>query len=285
MLRRTIAGTLVFLGVVALNLGAVGWWFDREVADPERISELAAAVSRSPEFQNAVASELTTHLIETAEGTPASQFEGTDVDAIATAAAKAMDDNEVLAAVKAGVADAYRAATDLNIDQFSFDLAPLKAGLVSTLEPVDPELADRVARTDVTQEAVSVGTEDLPDVGLVAERLHLAWMLQLSVGALAIGGALLIHPRRFVVVRRVGLLMAVGAGLQLALTYGLTAAADRFGPDEGLFVGVSVALDWLMASLRIQAYLQLGAAAFVAVGGHVLVWTRRLVPGLVPRLA
>lgn len=285
MLRRTLAGSLVFLGVVALNLGAIGWWFDREVADADRISELATAVSRSPEFQQAVASELTDTFVEAAGESGAGPLDNTEAAAIADAAAAAMEDSQVLAIVRTAFVDLYQAATEFRLDEISLDIAPIRDALVRGLTPVDPELAAQIERTQIANDEVTVATDELPDLRSLTDRLHLAWMLQLGFGAAAVGLALAIHPRRFVLVRRVGVLMALGAGLQIGLTMGLSAILERFGPDDRLFVGVSIAADLLMESLRIQAYVQLTLAVVVAAGGHILLWTRRLVPRMVPRLA
>ncbi len=284
MVRRSIAGTLAFLGVIALNVGALGWWIDREVAEPDRISEIATAVGRSPEFQAAVADEVTESVIDatTDEAGPLADIDTATIEA---AIAEVMADDEVVATMKGAIVDLYEAAMEVDITEVNLDIGPVQDALVATLAPIDPELAEQVEQAPLAESEIAVDTGNLPDIGTITDRLHLAWMLQIGFGLAAISVALLIHPRRFVVVRRVGILMALGAGAQLLITWGLVNGLETFGPDEHLFVGVTIAAEMLMDSLRIQAYLQLTVAIGVAVTGHGLIWAKRLTPRLVPRLA
>ncbi|MCP3938090.1 MAG: hypothetical protein GY708_22310 [Actinomycetia bacterium] len=284
MVRRSIAGTLAFLGVISLNMGALGWWIDREVAEPDRISEIATAVGRSPEFQAAVAEEVTESVID-ATADKAGPLADVDTATIESAIAEIMADDEVVATLKGAIVDLYNAAMEVDITEVNLDLGPIQDALVSTLGPIDPELAGEVEQAQLGETEITVDANELPDLGTITDHLHLAWMLQIGFGLAATSLALLIHPRRFVMVRRIGVLMGLGAGVQLLIAWGLVRGMESFGPDERLFVGVTIAAEMLMDSLRIQAYLQLTVAIGVTVVGHGLIWAKRLTPSLVPRLA
>ena len=80
MIRRLIAATLLFSGAAIANAGFVAWWFDREVTDPERVREMAAAVLRSPEIR----AELAPMLLD--QATAELQLADTDIAALTDAA-------------------------------------------------------------------------------------------------------------------------------------------------------------------------------------------------------
>ena len=163
-----LAGSLIMFGMIVLQIGAFVWWVDREVADPERLADIATTVVRDETFQAAVAPEIADQLLADvpvdATGATADEELATR-ESVIVAVHEAMDDPAVVDAI--GMAISAFAATVIGdgntgdgeeaSDQITLDLSAVKVSAVEILGDIDPDLAEQVAAVPVPS-ALSLDT-------------------------------------------------------------------------------------------------------------------------------
>jgi len=266
-----IAGSLIMLGVITAQLGAFVWWIDREVVDPDQLAAVATAVVRDPEFRAAVAPELVDRLIDENNTTALS----VERDVIVAAAAAAMAEPAVVNAIGSGIHDLVSAVLGTGEDETTIELSDLHAATIAVLSDIDPALAAQLAALDPPSDiALDVGR--FPDLTTPASVLTLVWLGALGVGATAAVLGVLVHPKPAKALRRVGALVAIGAGIQLGLAWiGAEVVALNVG-GNGIATAGGIGLRLILDGWRIQAVVQLVAGGAIVVIGHVLVWAPTL---------
>lgn len=270
MVRRLLAAALLFFGAVIANLGIVAWWFDREVTEPERVREIAAAVLHDPEIRQ----ELAPLVLE-----QASDELGLDETATAQVT-DAVETTLLDPAMVSSYADTleglYRAVfEDGDTSNLAFDTSNIQDSLLGTLESVDPRLAEAVASIELPA-SIDLSLDELPDFTAVERGLSLGWRIALIVGGGLLFTGVIVHPRAVVAMRRIGLLFLTFAGLQALSVWLITDIAAPRVPIAGFESLTASAAGIVLASLTAQAIVQAVVAGFVAVVAHLAIWVPRL---------
>jgi len=278
--RRLIAGSLIMFGVITAQLGAFVWWIDREVIDPDQLAAVATTVVRDPGFRAAVAPELVDRLIDENTATALS----VERDVIVAATEAAMAEPAVVNAIGSGIHNLVSAVLGTGEDEVTIELSGLHAATIAVLFDIDPALATQLAALDPPSDiALDVGR--FPDLTTPASVLTLVWLGALGIGGAAAVLGVLVHPRAAKALRRVGALVAIGAGIQLGLAWiGTEVVALNIG-GSGIATAGGIGLRVILDGWRIQAMVQLVAGAAIAVIGHVLVWVPTLTRATRPAAA
>lgn len=271
-----LAGSLIMTGMVVAQLGAFLWWVDREVADPEQLASITATIVRDPEFRAAVTPEIADRLSldQVADGLP--EVERSELD---TAVDDVLTDPRVVADIADAVARVAASVMGTGTgdgDHATLDLGAIHAAVVEQLGAIDPELGRRVAAVDPPA-VITLDTSRFPDLGTPFAALSLAWMILLGGGVgLALAG-MVVHPRPGKGLRRIGVIAAIGAGIQLGLAWIVTDVVVPNLPGDGLATAGAIGLRLVTEGWRVQSFTQLALGAVVAVAGHVWLWLPALV--------
>jgi len=266
-----IAGSLIMFGIITAQLGAFLWWIDREVVDPDQLAAITTTVVRDPEFRGAVAPEVVDRLLdENNAGALAVERE-----VIVAAAVAAMAEPVVVNTVSTGIHDLVSAVLGVGSSEITVELTGIHAATVTVLSDIDPALATEVAALN-TPSDISLDVGRFPNLATPASILSLVWLGALGIGGAAAMLGVAIHPRSAKALRRVGALIAIGAGVQLGLVWiGTEVVAINIG-GRGLATAGSIGLRVILEGWRIQAMVQLVAGVAVVVVGQVLVWVPTL---------
>jgi len=266
-----IAGSLIMFGMIAAQFGAFVWWIDREVVDPDQLAAVTTTVVRDPEFRAAVAPEVVDRLID--ENNAAALLIERDV--IVAAVVAAMAEPAVVNAIGDGIHDLVSAVLGSGNDEVTVELTELYGSTIAVLSDIDPALATELAALDAPSD-ISLDVGRFPNLATPASLLSLVWLGALGVGGSAALLGVLIHPRPAKALRRVGVLGAVGAGIQLGLAWiGAEVVALNVG-GSGIATAGGIGLRVILAGWRIQSMVQLVACVAIVGIGHVLVWLPRL---------
>ncbi|MDG2112026.1 MAG: hypothetical protein P8N02_05370 [Actinomycetota bacterium] len=270
MIRRLLAAAMLFFGAAIANVCIVAWWFDREVTEPERVREIAAAVLHDP----AIREELAPLVLERAG-------EELALDEAATAqVTDAVEATLLDPAMVSSYADTleglYRAVFEDSGDSgIAFDTSDVEESLLATLEGVDPRLAETVAAIDLPV-SIPLSLDELPDLASLERGLSVGWRIALVVGGGLLLAGVVVHPRSMVAMRRIGLLFLTFAGLQALAVWLITDLAAPRVPIAGFESLTASAAGILLASLTAQAIVQAVAAGLLAVSAHLAIWVPRL---------
>lgn len=274
MVRRMLAGTLLLTGVVLGQFGAMGWWFDREVADSTRVAEMTTTVLRDPEFAAAVSPLAAGRIVDAVPEI------GADEDIIADAVAAALDDPAFTSEFAGAMGTIYGDVFEEGTDPVVVDLSTLVEPTARVLDPVDPGLADSVRLAGLSPDSLTLTMDpgDLPDLSGPAAVVRVAWMVLAGLGLALVAMGLLIHPRTARALRRLGLLVTVGAALQFGFTWLLTVYALPRLPDNGVLTATGVVLDVAISGWVVQIVAQAIVGLIVMVVGHLWLWAPRMTP-------
>lgn len=270
MIRRLLAATMLFFGAVIANVGIVAWWFDREVTEPERVREMAAAVLRSPEIREELAPLI---LGEAAEELG---LEESAAGQVTDAVESSLLNPQAVAAYADTLEEMYRAVFEnAEAATAEFDASTVQVSLVETLAKIDPRLADLVSGVELPG-SIDLTLDELPDLTAIESGLSLGWRIALMVGGGLIVVGMIVHPRTAVAVRRTGLLFLVFAGLQGLTVWLITDLAAPRVPVAGFESLTEAAAVIVLASLTAQAIVQAVIAGTVAVLAHLAIWVPRI---------
>lgn len=271
-----LAGVLIMFGVIIGQFGAVIWWIDREVVDPDRLADIATAVVRDDQFRAAVAPEIADELLA------AGLVELVDDrDVLIAAVESAMADPEVVRAVSDAITSVASTVIGDGGNSIVLELDGLHGAVVLTLQDIDPDLAAQVDGFE-TPDAIVLDAGRFPDLGAPIAALTVAWMIALGLGAsLAVVG-ILIHPKPGKGFRRVGALMAIGAGIQIGLIWVIAEVVTANLPGDGLAAAGGIGLSIAVESWRVQAVVQLLAGGAIAIAGHIWLWLPKVARQLNP---
>ncbi|GEM_PF-2967154 len=272
MVRRMLAGTLLLTGVVLGQFGAMGWWFDRELADPARVTEMTSTVLRDPEFAAAVSPLIAGRMIEAVP--EMSGEEGLMTDAVAAA----LDDPSFTSEFATAMGTIYGDVFEGGNLPVVVDLSTLVGPTAEVLEPVDPGLAAAVRLAGRNPDTLSLAVDpaSLPDLSGPAAVVRVAWMVLLGMGVALASLGLLVHPRTARALRRLGFLVVIGAALQFGSTWVLTVWALPRLPDNGILTATRVVLDVALTGWVVQIVAQAILGVLVMVLGHLWLWAPRL---------
>ena len=271
MIRRLIAATLLFSGAAIANAGFVAWWFDREVTDPERVREMAAAVLRSPEIR----AEIAPMLLD--QATAELQLADTDIAALTDAAETTLLDPAYILNYADSLEGIYRSIFETGEPAcIGFETDELEQGLLEQLAVVNPQLAETVANIDLPA-SIDFQIDSLPDLAALENGLGTGWRIALWVGGALLVAGVVIHPRSAVAVRRVGILFLGFAGLQALAVWLITDWAAPNLPLGEFEALTSATAGIILASLTAQAIVQAVAAGTLAVTAHLAIWVPRMV--------
>jgi len=269
--RRLIAGSLIVFGVITAQFGAVLWWIDREVIDPDQLAAITTTVVRDAEFRAAVAPEIVDRIFD--ENNAAAL--AVERDMIVAAVAAAMAEPVVVKTIGDGIHDVASAVLGVGDDEVTVGLSELHATTIAVLSDIDPALSAELAALDAPSD-ISLDTSRFPSLAGPASVLSLVWLGALGLGASAALLGTLIHPKPAKGLRRVGALVAIGAGIQLGLAWiGTEVVVPNVG-GSGIATAGGIGLRVALEGWRIQAMVQLVAGAAVAVVAHVLIWVPTL---------
>jgi hypothetical protein len=159
------------------------------------------------------------------------------------------------------------AATVVRSDQFRQEFAPQIADRFiegfAAETPIDRERLDTAVNTTLSETAF---------VAAFTETLGTVWRVFVGVGVVLRATGLVTHPKTPVAFRRLSLLFAIGAGLQLGATWVVVNLAAPSPPINGLQSIAPVILDTVLARLQMQV-LVLGIAALgVAAVATLWIW-------------
>ncbi len=271
MVRRMLAGTLLLTGVVLGQFGAMGWWFDREIADADRVTEMTTTVLRDPEFAAAASPLVAARIVDALP-----EVAG-DEDLIADAVSAALDDpaftSEFATAMGTMYADVFEGATLPVV----VDLSLLVEPTAEVLDPVDPALASavRVAGQGSQDMVLTVDPDSLPDLSGPAAVVRVGWMVLAGVGLSLAAVGLMIHPRTARALRRLGFLVAFGAALQFGSAWLFTVYALPRLPDNGFLTATRVVLGLAVSGWVVQIIAQAIVGGVLMIVGHLWLWAPR----------
>jgi len=270
MARRMLAGTLIMFGMIIGQIGAFLWWVDREVVDPDRLANIAATVVRDDDFRAAVAPEITEELLTAGAGALVE-----DREIIEDAVSAALTEPAVVTAISEAIAGVASSVIGEGQGVVVLELGDVHASVVEILADVDPTLASKLAAFNPPA-AVALDVGRFPDLGTPVAALTLAWMLLLGGGGLIALFGMVIHPRPAKGFRRIGALLAIGAGIQLGLAWVATEVVATNVPGDGLATAGGIGLAIVLEGWRVQAIVQLTAGVVILVAGHVWLWIPNL---------
>jgi len=124
-----------------------------------------------------------------------------------------------------------------------------------------------------------------PDLGTPAAALTLPWMLLLGGGGLLAMLGMVIHPRPAKGLRRIGALLATGAGVQLGFAWVATELVATNVAGDGLATAGAIGFAIVLEGWRAQAIVQLIAGAIIVIAGHIWLRTPDLIGGHTPATA
>ncbi len=271
MIRRLLAAALLFLGAAIANVGILAWWFDREVTDPERVREMAAAVLRSPEIRE----ELAPMLLE--QATADLQLSEADVTALTDVVESTLLDPAYITNYADTLEDIYRSIFETGEPAgIGFETDELEQGLLDKLAVVDPRLAEAVANIDLPA-TIDFDIDSLPDLAALEDGLGTGWRIALWAGGALLVAGIVVHPRSAVALRRIGILFLAFAGLQALAVWLITEWAAPNLPLGDFDALTAATAGIVLASLTAQAIVQAVAAGIVASVAHLAIWVPRLV--------
>lgn len=280
MFRRLLAAGVLLAGVVVAQLGILGWWVDREVTDPERVQEMAATIVRSEEFRTEFAPQIVDQLVESIPaGLPI------DGEQIEEAVSASLTNPEFVAEFTAVLGDLYGALFEGAVHEVTtpegvvnvveIEIAPLQAQIANALETLDPELSAAIADIS-TPGVIQVPTDSLPDLRAVESGLGRAWRVAVVLGAAICALGVLMHPRKPVALRRIGILFLIGAGAQQLGAWLIINVGAPNVPDGDFGSLATIAATTLLASLTVQAITQAILAGALIILGTVWIWVPRI---------
>jgi hypothetical protein len=278
VVRRTVAGLVTALALLAASVAWAGWVYLHTVADPSRSDRIAHAILDNPAARSEVAADISDSLAAAANKSLAAHHAPLTVDgadpSLRAAVGAALADPRIAAnivdAITAEHAEVLGAAP---AHPAAINTALLLTAVRAHLAPVDPQLAralPAVAPSQVRLPAVKV------PYARQARRWAQRWDHVLAIGAL-VGLALgLVLGDRRAVLRRWGT-WAIGAGLSWAVLPPLAVwAGDTWAKSQAAVV---------RAVVRGATGGVTAAAIALVVGGAAAVVVSVLLPrlhGLVP---
>ncbi len=298
-----LAGSLIMTGMIVAQIGAFVWWVDREVADPERLEALAGSVVRDDEFRAAVTPEISSRLLDASQPflaelqdaalaesgiDPANaatfidsaEIEGAtiiDEASLAAAVDAALIDPAVVAELSRAIAQVASTVIGSGDETITVSFDDVHSAVVRALDDVDPELARQVGEF-TPPEPLELDVSRFPDLGTPFAALTLAWMILIGAGLTTAVVGMVVHPKPAKGLRRIGLLIAVGAGVQVGLVWVLTDVVVTNLPGDGLATAGAVGLRIVLEGWRVQAFVQLALGVVIAAIGLLWLWIP-MVPG------
>lgn len=270
MIRRLLAATMLFFGAVIANVGIVAWWFDREVTEPERVREMAAAILRMPEIREELAPLVLGEAAETLQLDEAASSQVTD------AVEATLLDPQYVASYADTLEELYTSMFERADEATAaFDTEGLQSSLVSTLSDIDPRLAELVSGIRLPG-SIDLTLDELPDLTAVENGLSVGWRIALIGGAALMLAGVVTHPRSAVAIRRIGILFLAFAGVQALVVWLITDLAAPRLPVAGFESLAEATAGIVLASLTAQAIVQAVIAGTVAVVAHLAIWVPRL---------
>ena len=269
MIRRLIAASLIFSGVGLVNAGIVGWWFDREVTEPERIREMAATLLQSQEVREELAP------LVLGEAAASLDLDTADLHTVTETVEASLLDAELVAPYADTVEALYRQVFEGAEGGVQLDTSGVEATVVESLAEIDPDLAAAVGSVSLP-DVISFQLDDLPDMAQLESWLGLGWRIALVGGGALLAFGVLVHPRATVALRRIGIMFVVFAGLQILAVWVITDLAAPNVPIEGFDALIEAVSGVLLESLRAQAILQAVAAGTLAATAHLGIWLPRM---------
>jgi hypothetical protein len=268
--RRILAGSLIMFGLIIGQIGAVVWWVDREVADPDQLASIAATVVRDDDFRSAITPEITDQLV--ASGLSQAVV---DREVVESAVNAALADPAVVEAVSNAIAGLASSVIGNGDATILLELDAIHIAVVDVLRDVDASLANDVDAFD-PPEAIALDVGRFPDLSTPVAAMTVVWMLAIGIGGLLALLGMLVHPRPAKGFRRIGALLAIGAGIQLGLAWVLAEVLATNIPGDGLATAGGIGLRIVLDGWRVQAIVQLCAGAVVTVIGHIWLWIPNL---------